>query len=102
LSVPELLIASHIAPWKKDEKNRLNPHNGLCLNAIHDKAFDKGFITVTPDYKIKTSIYFKEYHTDAAVVDFFIKRDGQSIIKPNKFMPREELLDLHYNTIFIK
>ena len=30
---PDLLIASHIAAWSKDEKNRLNPMNGLCLNA---------------------------------------------------------------------
>ena len=32
---PELLIASHIIPWGKDEKNRLNPMNGLLLNALH-------------------------------------------------------------------
>ena len=46
LSITELLVASHIVPWAKDEKNRLNPHNGLCLNSIHDKAFDKGFISI--------------------------------------------------------
>jgi hypothetical protein len=36
----------------KDEKNRLNPQNGICLNSIHDKAFDKGYIssdTITSD-----------------------------------------------------
>ena len=36
LSVPDFLVASHIVPWKKDEKNRLNPQNGVCLNSIHD------------------------------------------------------------------
>ena len=35
-----LLTASHIVPWAKDAKNRLNPRNGLCLNALHDRAFD--------------------------------------------------------------
>ena len=44
ISIPDFLVASHIIPWSKDEKNRLNPENGLCLNSIHDKAFDKGFI----------------------------------------------------------
>ncbi|QTA93412.1 HNH endonuclease [Desulfonema magnum] len=39
--VPDLLIASHIVPWSVDEDNRLNPSNGLCLNALHDRAFDK-------------------------------------------------------------
>ena len=44
LSIPELLVASHIKPWSKDKENRINPHNGLCLNSIHDKAFDRGFL----------------------------------------------------------
>jgi len=34
LEIPELLNASHIIPWSKDEENRVNPRNGLCLNAI--------------------------------------------------------------------
>src|SRR5688572_26561406 len=38
LSVRELLVASHIVPWADDPKNRLNPRNGLCLNALHDRA----------------------------------------------------------------
>jgi len=42
LDVPELLIASHIIPWAKDAKQRMNPRNGLCLNALHDRAFDRG------------------------------------------------------------
>jgi len=40
-----LLIASHIVPWSKDKQNRLNPRNGLCLSALHDKAFDRGMIS---------------------------------------------------------
>lgn len=50
LSIPDFLVASHIKPWSKDVYNRTNPHNGLCLNSIHDKAFDKRFITITPDF----------------------------------------------------
>ena len=71
VSISDFLVASHIKPWKLDEVNRLNPHNGLCLNSIHDKAFDKGFITVTPDYKIKVSKYFDDFKKDEAVPGFF-------------------------------
>ena len=71
LSIPELLVSSHIVPWSKDEKNRLNPHNGLCLNSIHDKAFDKGFITVTSEFRIKVSKYFIDFKKDNAVNEFF-------------------------------
>jgi len=52
LKQPELLIASHIRPWGLDEKNRLNPRNGLALNSLHDKAFEEGLMTITPDYQI--------------------------------------------------
>ena len=73
LSISDFLVASHIIPWAKDTKNRLNPHNGLCLNSIHDKAFDRGFITVTTDYKVKVSPYFNDFHKDNAVKEFFLK-----------------------------
>ena len=91
LSIPELLVASHIKPWSKDKENRINPHNGLCLNSIHDKAFDRGFLTVTPDYKINVSKYFNDYSDDKSVNDFFIKYDKQDIIKPERFLPAKEI-----------
>jgi putative restriction endonuclease len=93
LSIPELLIASHIVPWAEDVKNRLNPHNGLCLNSIHDKAFDKGYITITTDYDSKK---------DAAINDFFLKHDNQPIQLSDKFLPDREFLEYHYQNIFKK
>lgn len=102
LSISDFLVASHIIPWKKDENNRLNPHNGLCLNSIHDKAFDKGFIAVTPDYKIKISRYFEDFKNDKTVSDFFLKHENQSIILPDRFLPSKEFLDWHYTNLFKK
>lgn len=102
LSIPVFLVASHIKPWSEDKDNRTNPHNGLCLNSIHDKAFDKGFITVTPDFKILVSKYFDDYSNDVAANDFFNKYQNQPIILPNRFLPSKEFLDYHYNQIFIK
>ena len=102
LSIPDFLVASHIVPWKKDEMNRLNPHNGLCLNSIHDKAFDRGFITVTPDFRIKISDYFKDYSKENAVLDLFIKYENQSIILPDRFLPSKDFLDWHYTNLFKK
>lgn len=102
LSIPDFLVSSHIIPWKKDEVNRLNPHNGLCLNSIHDKAFDRGFITITPDFKIKISEYFKDYSTEDAVLDFFVKYENQPINLPDRFLPSKDFLDYHFNNIFRK
>ena len=102
LSIPDFLVASHIIPWKADEKNRLNPHNGLCLNSIHDKAFDRGFITITPDFKVLISKFFNNYSNENAVNELFSKYNNQSIILPDRFLPSKEFLDFHYQNIFRK
>jgi putative restriction endonuclease len=102
LSVPDLLVASHIVPWAKDEKNRLNPHNGVCLNAIHDKAFDKGFITITTDYKIKVSQQLENLKKENAVYDLFLKYHNQAILLPDKFLPSKDFLDYHHQNIYKK
>lgn len=102
LSITDFLVASHIKPWSKDKENRVNPHNGLCLNVLHDKAFDKGFITITSDYKILLSKCFDGYSNELAVNDFFRKYENQKICLPNRFLPSKEFLEYHYKEIFIK
>lgn len=54
ISMETLLIASHIKPWKHSDvkTERTNPTNGLCLNALHDKAFDQGLITINKKFEI--------------------------------------------------
>ncbi len=102
ISIPELLVASHIVPWSIDEKNRLNPHNGLCLNLLHDKAFDRGLITITEDYKIKLSSAIIDYKDDEAIEKFFLPYNNRSIFLPKKFLPDKYFLRYHYKNIFIK
>lgn len=46
ITVPELLVASHIVPWAENEQERLNPENGICLSSLYDKAFDQGLISI--------------------------------------------------------
>jgi len=101
LSIPNFLVASHIIPWSKDKKNRLNPRNGLCLNYLHDKAFDKGYITITQDYKVQISRYFNDFQEDDSVINLFLKYKDKDIILPTKFLPSREFLDYHKNKIFI-
>lgn len=102
LSIPDFLVASHIVPWSKNKEQRLNPRNGLCLNSIHDKAFDRGFITITPDLTVKISNEFETYANEKAVRDFFMKYENQKISLPDKFSPSKEFLDYHQKIIFRK
>jgi len=100
---PELLIASHIVPWSKDDKNRLNPMNGLCLNALHDKAFDCGLIAISPDdYSLQISPVLKGKTVSSAIESNFIVFENKPIILPDKFLPSPEFLDYHYQHIFRK
>ena len=93
---PELLIASHIVPWSKDEKNRLNPTNGLCLNALHDRAFDKGLITISAkDYTIRISSKLKIKNAVVNINLNFLKFEGMEISLPDKFLPSKEQLKKH-------
>lgn len=99
---PELLIASHIIPWSINEKNRMNPQNGIAINALHDKAFETGLLTITPDYKIKvSSILFKQKKSKFNE-EYFLKYDNQNIILPSKFLPASEFLKYHNETRFRK
>ena len=60
IDLPPLLVASHIVPWSKDPRERLNPRNGLCLNALHDRAFDRGLISVDPSFTVRVSRKIRE------------------------------------------
>jgi putative restriction endonuclease len=92
----DLLIASHIVPWSKDEKNRLNPMNGLCLNALHDRAFDKGLITISADdYTIKVSSKLKPKKPIESIEQNFMNFEDTSILLPDKFLPSKEFLKIH-------
>ena len=52
----EMLIASHIKPWKDaNDREKLDINNGLLLTANLDKVFDRGFITFADDGRIRIS-----------------------------------------------
>lgn len=95
LQQTDLLIASHITLWSKYENNRLNPANGLCLNALHDKAFESGLITVSAeDYTIKISSLLKK-RKETEVENYFLKYEGKKILLPHKFLPAKDFLFIH-------
>jgi putative restriction endonuclease len=101
LAIPELLVASHIIPWSKNIKERCNPENGLCMNALHDKAFDRGFITVTDDFKIQISERLLKRKNDEVIAKYFVPYHQKEIVKPNRFVPKADFLSYHRSNIFI-
>lgn len=100
LSIPKLLVASHIKPWAGDVKNRLNPHNGLCLNSFHDKAFDLGYITINTDYKVMISEKIEGLQSHEMAVKFFKDFDNRKITMPERYFPSKVFLEYHNDVIF--
>lgn len=95
LANEKLVIASHIVPWGVDTKNRLNPQNGLCLSALHDRAYDQGLITVMPDLKVRVAKTLRPQKDDAFIVESLLRFDGQSIRLPERFAPSPTFLEWH-------
>jgi putative restriction endonuclease len=91
----KLLIASHIVPWSLDIENRLNPANGLCLSALHDRAYDQGLITVLPNFSIQVSAKLAVQKNNPFLSDTLLKYHGEKIALPGRFQPKPEFLKLH-------
>ncbi|MDM8211195.1 HNH endonuclease, partial [Mediterraneibacter glycyrrhizinilyticus] len=97
-----LLIASHIKPWSEsnEKTERTNPKNGLCLNALHDKAFDRGLITLNYNYEIIISSQLKNESMDEYTRAWFMNYDHKKIIMPSKFLPDHRFIEYHNDVIF--
>lgn len=91
----KLLIASHIVPWSQDTKNRLNPQNGLCLSALHDRAYDQGLITIMPNFKVRVSPKLKANQDDSFITDSLLRFDQKPIRFPERLGPNPEFLERH-------
>lgn len=95
LAEPRLLVASHIVPWSLDTQNRLNPHNGLCLSALHDKAYDTGLITVLPDFTVRVAPQLKGAGVDGFARESLARYDGHRITLPERLRPEPAFLESH-------
>jgi HNH endonuclease len=97
IAFPELLIASHIIPWSENEDRRADPTNGLCLNALHDKAFDRHLITFDEDFRLVVSGFLKKGNIPEFQAANFAKLEGSTIMRPHRFAPDPRALEEHRN-----
>jgi len=100
LAMPEMLCASHIIPWSKNTEKRADPRNGICLCTFHDRAFDRGLITVDEDFQIVISNRVRKIKTSPLHDIGFIKLHGSKILFPERFIPDIDALRYHRDTIF--
>lgn len=100
LAVPKLLVASHIKPWADSDPKteRLAANNGLLLNALHDRAFDQGLMTINYNYEVVLSSKIKR---DSASADWLFRFEGQRIAEPLAMPPAREFIEYHNDMVFV-
>jgi putative restriction endonuclease len=104
INMPELIIESHIKPWRllDPKTERTKPLNGLLLNALHDKAFDKGLISINTSFEIMISPKLSGIICDAEYRDWFMAFQGKKISLPEKFIPDRQFIEYHNDVVFVR
>lgn len=100
LAITELLSASHIIPWSKNAERRADPRNGLSLCAIHDRAFDRGFVTLDDSLKVLVSEQLKLKDAGRLHRVALLEIESKTILMPSRFAPDPDALVYHRKHIF--
>lgn len=96
----DLLIASHIVPWQSRPESRLDPANGLCLNALHDRAFDKGLWAIDGQGRIRISPELAQAGLNGQLKHQLSDLDGQPVNLKASVFPHHDYLAWHYRECF--
>ncbi len=100
IALPELLIASHIIPWSVSVERRADPTNGLCLNALLDKAFDRGLMTIDHKHRVVVSKQLRSAAAASELPSSLDRIDGRTITMPSRCHPDPQALRYHREVVF--
>jgi putative restriction endonuclease len=94
-----VLCAAHIRPVAAGGMHRID--NGLLLRSDVHTLFDRGYVTVTPDYKFRVSPRLKEDWDNGRV---YYELDGSqiSVPAPATERPARGELEWHADTVFLR
>lgn len=100
IAVPELLNASHIIPWRADTTRRADPRNGIALNALYDRAFDRGLICFDEDLRVIVSPRLRTGDIPDLQRQALLTLEGRPLRLPHRFAPDPAALAYHRERIF--
>lgn len=104
-SIPgnRLLVASHIKPWAvSDDRERLDPLNGVAACPTHDAAFDTGLITVNGGLRVhRAPALQRSSATDAGVDHYFGEALQPALLVPlGGAAPAPAYLSWHHEHVY--
>lgn len=95
LAQPSLLVASHIVGWAQRAQDRLNPHNGLALSALYDRAFDQHWLSFDEDFRVLLSPQLKKTAEQAPYDCGLLAVEGRTLQAPKRFAIDPQLMAEH-------
>jgi predicted restriction endonuclease len=99
LEIPALLNASHIIAWAECEARRADPTNGICLNALFDRAFDRKLITFDEDFRLVLSKTLRDKRLSDYTKKILVSMEGHRLQLPHRFLPDSEALAIHRSKV---
>jgi putative restriction endonuclease len=95
--VLHILDAAHIRPYADGGSH--SPRNGLLLRQDVHTLFDRGYLTVTPDYRVEVSRRLKEEFDNGKE---YYALQGKTILLPGNpaFRPSPEQLVWHNDYVY--
>ena len=100
IAVPELLNAGHIIPWSVSVPHRADPRNGIALNILYDRAFDRGLITLDESLRVVVSPRLKIADPPIFHRQALIDLEGRELRRPARFAPDPAALAYHRDNVF--
>jgi len=101
LRLRNMLNASHIIPWSVDAARRADPRNGLSLCAFHDRAFDRGLITLDEHLRVNVSEQARIDDPPRLHNVGLLEIENRPIRLPERFHPDADALAYHREHIFL-
>ena len=93
-----VLTAAHIRPYASEGPHKVS--NGLLLRSDIHLLFDRGLLTVTPDYQVEVSGRIREQYQNGRI---YYALHGKEIALPDLAQERSDrsLLEWHNQNVFI-
>jgi putative restriction endonuclease len=96
----QLLTAGHIIPWSQNKTRRADPTNGLCLCALHDRAFDAGLLGIDEGLRVIVSPKLDVKSPSRVHEEALLRIHNQPITSPTRYHPDPKALQWHRDRIF--
>lgn len=94
-----VLEAAHIVPYSAGGEHDVQ--NGLLLRSDMHTLFDRGYLTITPEYRVEVSSQIAEQYTNGKLYYSYHGQELRSLPDERRRRPSPEALEWHNERVFV-